>query len=117
MVTCKVVRLDDELPRGVEVSLIKCDVEGAELFAFRGGEQTIDRDLPSVIAEINPWYLEGFGVSTADLLEFFSRRGYQMYWFDDKAKRLLPRSLDDVVEDNYIFIHPRRRDRFASLLG
>jgi FkbM family methyltransferase len=52
------------------VHLIKCDVESHELEVFRGGEQTLRRDLPALIFECNHEiaargemfrYLEGLG--------------------------------------------------------
>jgi FkbM family methyltransferase len=116
-VQCEVLRLDDFLPAGLDVPLIKCDVEGAELLAFRGAAATIDRSLPTVICEINPWYLEGFGVRLGERLEFFAGRGYRLYFFDDKRRQLVPRSEEQVVEDNYVFVHPSRLDRFAPLLA
>jgi FkbM family methyltransferase len=116
VVEAQVLRLDDFLPKHVDVPLMKIDIEGAELMAFRGAASTIDRCHPTVICEINPWYLEGFGTKLADLLEFFSTRGYTLYFYDDKARRLVPRTAAEVIEDNYVFLHPRYRDRFASLL-
>jgi FkbM family methyltransferase len=117
-VAAQVVALDEFLPSVTELSLIKADVEGAELLAFRGAEQTISRHLPNVICEINPWFLAGFGLSTAELVGFFDRKGYSLYRLDDSVSRLKlrPTALEDIVEDNYVFVHPRRRDRLASLI-
>lgn len=116
MVEGEVIRLDDYLPSGVDIPLVKCDIEGAELMAFRGAAATIDRCLPTVICEINPWYLEGFGLRVDDVTQFFFTRGYRLYFYDDKQRRLVPKAAPDVVEDNYVFVHPRRADRLASLL-
>jgi FkbM family methyltransferase len=113
----EVVRLDDWLPAGVDVPLLKIDIEGAELMAFHGALGTLDRSLPTVICEINPWYLDGFGSSVAELVGLFTERGYRLYRYDDKARRLVGQRSDEVVEDNYVFVHPRRADRMASLLS
>lgn len=117
-VVCQVVRLDDELP-GAEPALLKCDIEGADLFALRGAARMIDRARPVVICEINPWFLEGFSLQTGELLDFFASRGYQCYRYDEVApgrRRLVPIAPAEVVEDNYVFLHPARRDRLAPLL-
>ncbi|MBC8032339.1 MAG: FkbM family methyltransferase [Pyrinomonadaceae bacterium] len=117
-VICEVVALDEFLPSVTNLSLIKCDVEGAELLAFRGAEKLIDQHEPTVICEINPWYMEGFGLPLNDLTDFFFRKGYSLYSYDWKATRCLV-PIDDsreIVEDNYLFIHPRRLDNFASLI-
>ena len=117
-VWAEVVRLDSVLPEVANLSWIKCDIEGAELFAFRGATDIIDRHHPSVICEINPWFLDGFGVTLEELVGLFRQRGYELYRYDTSSerRRLEPVSLDQVVEDNYVFIHPSRADAFASLL-
>ncbi len=59
-----------------------------------------------MVLEINPWFLEGFGIRLEQLVDLFLRRGYQMFRFkDDGNERLEPVRSDQVVEDNYIFIH------------
>ena len=79
----------------------------------------IAKHLPSVICEINPWFLEGFGIRLDELLAFFSEQGYQLYHYRTEAgrKRLNRVEANEVVEDNYIFIHPDRLARFASLMS
>jgi len=118
-VWCEVVRLDEFLPPLADLSFVKCDIEGAELFAFRGGEETISRHLPSVICEINPWFLEGFGIGLEELTGFFIDKGYRLFRYreSDGRKRLQSVRPDEILEDNYVFLHPRRIDRFSALLG
>jgi FkbM family methyltransferase len=117
-VFCEVVRLDDFLPELSNLPWIKCDVEGAELFAFRGARSTIARHRPSVICEINPWYLDGFGVRLDELTSFFFDQDYRLYRYVDGGERdrLVSVAVEDVVEDNYVFIHPTRLDPFTRLL-
>ncbi|HVF56470.1 MAG TPA: FkbM family methyltransferase [Pyrinomonadaceae bacterium] len=119
-VVCEVVALDEFLPRVEKLSLIKCDIEGAELLAFRGAERMIDAHLPSVICEINPWFLEGFGIKLEELTTFFFDKGYELYHYrrgDGGGGRLRRVGLEEVIEDNYTFIHPSRRERFAPVLA
>jgi FkbM family methyltransferase len=108
-VKAEVLRLDDFLPSVSDLSFIKADIEGAELFAFRGGEQTISKHLPTVLCEINPWFLDGFGVKLDELMNFFFERGYRLYHYQDHKLRVIPVSA--VVEDNYVFVHPSRVER------
>lgn len=114
-VRANVVRLDDHLAGIKNVALIKADIEGAELFAFRGAEKMIDEGLPTVICEINPWFLEGFGIKLTELLDFFASKGYETYAYNDKLTdhQLRQVTADEIVEDNYVFIHPSRLARFA----
>lgn len=118
-VVCDVINLDEFLPNIEQLSLIKCDVEGAELLAFRGARKLIANHLPSVICEINPWFLEGFGILLDELLAFFSDQGYRLYHYRRNEGRSLLSLVEmkDVVEDNYVFIHPSRLERFSSILA
>lgn len=113
-VRCEVVRLDEFLPEVDDLTLIKCDIEGAELLAFRGAERLIAKHLPSVICEINPWFLEGFGIRLEELTGFFLHQGYRLYHYREKA--LYHVEIKDIVEDNFLFVHPERLPRFSSLL-
>ena len=114
-VEVEVVRIDDVIPETADVTFIKADIEGAELSAFRGAERTLERSRPSVVCEINPWFLEGFGLSVDDLLGFFSERDYTLYRIAGGRLVEVPGS-EQVHEDNYLFLHPDRRERFAALI-
>jgi FkbM family methyltransferase len=116
-VSCEVVVLDAYLPPVADLSFIKCDIEGAELLAFRGAERTLDRHLPTVLCEINPWFLEGFGITLDELTGFFLGKGYRLYRYHEAVRRLIEVAPADVVEDNYVFVHPRRADRLARFFA
>ncbi len=117
-VEARVVVLDDVVGAQPQLSLIKCDIEGAEPLAFRGGVKLIAATLPTVILEINPWYLEGFGFKLGDLLDPFHELGYGLFHIEETQEgiRLKKISPDIVVEDNYILIHPSRLGRFLELM-
>jgi FkbM family methyltransferase len=114
-VQSEVVALDQFLNPAADLSLIKCDIEGAELLAFRGAEGLIQKHCPTVLCEINPWFLEGFGIALGDLVAFFADKGYELYAY--KQPRTLTKigRIEDIVEDNYVFIHARRLRLFSSL--
>lgn len=114
-VKAEMIRLDDYLPELSSLSMIKADIEGAELFAFRGGEKLISNHLPTVICEINPWFLEGFDVRLSELTSFFYSKGYKLYAFAENGsgRKLVNIKDDDIVEDNYLFLHPKFESRFS----
>lgn len=116
-VDCPVVALDEWLRDCSRLSFVKCDVEGAELYVLRGARDLIAHHLPTVITEVNPWFLEGFDLTVRDLVRFFDQFGYDMFRFDERVRRLVGVEAQDVVEDNYVFVHPSRRERFSSLLN
>jgi FkbM family methyltransferase len=112
---CEVVKLDDYLPNVEHLSLLKCDIEGADLFAMRGAKGLLEKHKPVVILEITPWYLEGFGITVADVYGFFESLGYRCYRYDDGGN-LLPTPASAIVEDNWVFVHPENDRRVAGIL-
>ena len=114
-ITCDVVAIDECLAGVNDVSFLKCDIEGADLYALRGAKRLIEEHHPVVVCEINPWFLEGFGIRVADLVAFFADRGYQLYRYEQG--RLREKKVEDIVEDNWVFIHPDRLARIEPLLA
>lgn len=117
-VECEVVAIDEYLPACAsarDVALVKCDIEGADLFAMRGMRKILDANKPTVIMEISPWYLEGFRLTVADITSFFGELGYDCYRYADR--RLTRVATSEIDEDNWVFIHPDRRSRFKALLN
>ncbi len=117
-IAADVVALDEFLPPLERLSFVKVDVEGAELFALRGAEHLIDQHRPSVVCEINPWYLEGFGLSVDDLTSFFFAKEYRLFRYRNESSPRLQEihATADVVEDNYLFLPPSRLAQFAVLI-
>jgi len=72
-------RGDSLLPPELPVAMIKIDVEGAELQALEGLEQTLQRHTPDLIVEVTDEYLRGMGHTAAELHAFLNRLGYRMY--------------------------------------
>lgn len=114
-VECEVVRLDDYLTAVDRLSFVKCDIEGADLFAMRGARGLLAKHRPVVVIEINPWFLEGFGLTVAELHGFFEELGYCCYRYDEGGQ-LVPTAVEEIVEDNWIFVHPANSDRLRGIL-
>jgi len=64
-------------PRLLSTALIKCDVEGFELFVFRGAVRIIEAARPFVILETGRFDEQGY--TAADLHEFFASRRYRAF--------------------------------------
>ena len=63
-------RLDDVLPEDIEhIDLIKIDVEGSELFVFKGGEETVKKFKPAIIMELNEEAATTFGYDILDVVK------------------------------------------------
>ena len=59
-------------------SFIKLDLEGHEMNALRGLEETIENHRPIILCEINRGALEANGFTAMDILNFFRKRGYSV---------------------------------------
>lgn len=59
------------------LDLLKLDVEGMELDALRGAEQTIRRCRPVIFLELNDTTLERNGSSRIQLLQYLHELGYE----------------------------------------
>jgi len=117
-VEADVVRLDDFLPEFDDLPLVKMDIEGAEYFCMQGAEKLFSHHLPATICEVNPWYLEGFGIELEQFTELFTSRGYKIFFYTNEngVRSLRQVTPEEIVEDNYLFLHPTRFERFASIL-
>ncbi len=71
-ITVNVDKLDNVIPNDTKIDFIKIDVEGAELFVLRGGEQLLKKSKPMVLFEHKPDLSRKFGTTTEQLYEFLS---------------------------------------------
>jgi FkbM family methyltransferase len=110
-VTCQLVPLDEiagELPGPVD--FIKCDVEGAELFAFQGGTALIERDCPIVFSEMLRKWSAKFGYHPDDIIRFFGERGYSCHALGASGSRVIDSVDEGTTETNFIFLHTIRHE-------
>jgi FkbM family methyltransferase len=105
-VQCTVRTLDDfTAETGTRVDFLKCDVEGAELFVFQGGIETIKRDKPIVFSEILRKWSAKFNYEPNEIFRLFSRQGYQAFTVKEKYLSRFQEMDDSTVETNFFFLH------------
>jgi FkbM family methyltransferase len=114
-VECELVRLDDLAVPG-DVSFLKCDIEGAELAALRGGEELLRRHAPTLLLEVDPRFLEGYGLAPGDVFAYLEGLGYGSphRWDGGRLHEVPPSS---EAEGNLIFVHKRRADRLTEAVA
>lgn len=108
-VKCKVVPLDDFMKsRDDMVDLIKCDVEGAELFVFKGGIETIKRCKPIIFTEMLRKWSAKFNYHPDDIIKLFEEIGYNCYGYInhkfDRVKSVGP----ELETTNFFFFHGKK---------
>lgn len=94
--------------QGVVPDFIKCDVEGAELLVFRGGQDTLTRHQPIVFAELLRKWSKPFGYHPNDMLRYFAALGYECLAVGDAGVRRIAEVTDETPETNYAFLHTHK---------
>jgi FkbM family methyltransferase len=100
--------------QGVAPDFIKCDVEGAELLVFRGGQMTLANHRPVVFAEPLRKWSKPFGYHPNDVLLLFTRLGYECLAVGESGVRRVTEVTDETVETNYAFLH---REAHAEIIA
>ena len=111
------VAVDSLLDEISTVSLVKIDVEGAELMALKGLKGLLARDKPSLIVEITDTYLRAFGDNAPALAEWMSEQGFSGFRIDEGA--LTPLSLaelDRKSQFNALFVADRKRETLLATM-
>ena len=73
------VRLDDALRDEPRIDVLKCDIDGHDYRAIRGGLATLARTRPVVFAEFNPGTLRSFSeIEPIEYLRLFTGLDYRM---------------------------------------
>jgi FkbM family methyltransferase len=90
----RTTKLDDFLPIGDRVDLVKIDIDGGELFALRGMRGTLERNRPIILTEFSPRLIRASGASVHELLLELSRLDYVVFYLDQLRRKLVAVSND-----------------------
>ncbi|MDD4347480.1 MAG: FkbM family methyltransferase [Opitutales bacterium] len=113
-VSCDLDTMDHAVSlNSIPVDFIKCDVEGGELFVFKGGYETIKNNLPVVFSEMLRKWCHKFNYHPNDIIMFFSDLGYDCFAIGECGLTKCPVVDDYTKETNYIFFH---RKKHSSLI-
>ena len=115
MCKCKVDTLDAYMCKeNVKIDFIKCDVEGAELFVFQGGENTLRKHQPIVFTEMLRKWSAKFNYHPNQIIEFFRQLDYEPYVIKNINKLGKFELVDEnTLETNYFFLH---HEKHAKLI-
>jgi FkbM family methyltransferase len=96
--TVNVVALDDLLPAGARLDVVKIDVEGAELDVIAGMQRLLsdNADL-AIVAEYGPSHLARIGVDPADWFAAFAAHGFETFAIEEPWGVCRPVALADLV--------------------
>jgi FkbM family methyltransferase len=95
-ITVKVARLDDVLPSGFDIRLVKIDVEGAELQVLRGGTGMLCRCRPFVVLEHGLGASDYYGTRPEQVFDLLSDCGLRVSlmndWLEHESAKALARA-------------------------
>ena len=99
---------------GGRVDFIRCDIEGSEMAALKGGWNVISKNLPNILLEIHPPLLaEHFGTTGEAVRDMILALGYRMFHLSDHGLVESTALVEGPWKD-YFFIHPSRADRLPA---
>ena len=99
-----------------KLDFIKCEVEGAEFFVYKGAAATIEKYKPIVFSEMLRKWAAKFGYHPNDIIAFFRQFGYNVYTSHGGKLVLFDTVTPDTMETNYFFLHPEKHaDKIKSL--
>jgi FkbM family methyltransferase len=122
-ITVSLARLDDTLPEDLPVTLIKIDVEGAEVEALSGGLETIQRCRPVVLFEYAQVHGELFGTTPDVMHDFLTGPcGFHVHSLIGRRRQLSRKEFrkvcgaaasTDRFEENFLALPAERADRWG----
>lgn len=101
----------------LKLDFIKCDVEGAEYFVYKGGAEAIKKHLPIVFTEMLRKWAAKFDYHPNDIVDFFKQFGYLCYVSDNGKLKVLDYVTDKTEETNFFFLHPVKHGSKITLLS
>lgn len=108
-IKCHVKKIDDFVKeRKLKVDFIKCDVEGAELLVFKGGERVLAEQKPVVFTEMLRKWSAKFDYHPNEIIELFERLGYQCFSIKGEKLANFSKMNDETVETNFFFLHQEK---------
>lgn len=119
-VECAITRLDDFVaaaPGLKRLDFIKCDVEGAELFVYRGALEAIKRFRPIVFSEMLRKWSKKFGYHPNDIIGLFRGIDYECYVINDGKIEKFGLVDEDTTQTNYLFFHKQRHAGMITRLS
>lgn len=115
-VQCKLIMLDEFVNKNKisKINFIKCDVEGAELFVFQGGEKTIERYKPIILSEISRTNQDKFSYHPNNIIKFFKEKGYLCFVANEQGLQEIKEVNENTQEMNAFFLHTKRHSSQIS---
>jgi len=97
--SAQMIRLDDYIKENqiTKIDFVKCDIEGSELLALQGMEESLKQFKPKILIEVHESWMNSFNYSSMDLFELLRKFGYtEFHQVEKTIKRLSLHELENV---------------------
>lgn len=101
---------------GVCVDFVKCDVEGAELFVFKGARACLSEDKPVVFCEMLRKWSAKFNYHPNEIIGLFAAEGYQCHAVGRQGLERIDRMEETTEPTNFVFLHPQSHAKTVEKL-
>jgi FkbM family methyltransferase len=112
-IRCIVRRLDGVISEETSrIDLIKCDVEGAEIFVIKGALETLKRTKPVLFLEMLRKWSAKFDYHPNDIIRLLNGIGYECYCIEGEKLSCVKEIDEQTIATNFFFLHPQKHKRF-----
>ncbi len=111
-IICKLTTLDKfTADKNISVDFIKCDVEGSELFVFKGAIKTIRRDKPIIFTELLRKWAAEFNYHPNNVISLLKKSGYLCFTINNENLKEITEINENTIETNFLFLnHEKHSD-------
>jgi FkbM family methyltransferase len=116
IIKCDVDTMDNFIKEQnvTKLDFIKIDIEGAELFAFEGGINTIKKFKPIVFTEMLRKWSAKFGYHPNKIIEIFNKINYNCFVVKENRLEIIKEMNEETVETNFFFLHKEKHSEQIS---
>ena len=109
----RTIRLDNWITEKKikSIDIVKVDIEGSELFALKGMDETLSKFKPVLIVEINPDTLAYFNLLPGDVLAYLNGKNYIPFEIGERGSLHQANATD--LNGNIAFIHSEKLNEFS----
>ena len=108
-ITAKVKTIDEFIEeKNLSIDLIKCDVEGAELFVYEGGLNTLKSDKPIIFSEMLRKWAAKLNYNPNEIIKTLGDLGYKCYKINKEKLIEFEEMTESTKETNFFFLHPEK---------
>lgn len=105
----QIEKMDDFVKNtNISIDFIKCDVEGAEILVFKGGQNTINKNKPVIYTELLRKWSKEFNYCPDDVIHLLSKLGYSCFIISDEKLCQIETIDENTIETNFLFLNQEK---------